>query len=162
MLKLSRRLDYAILALSRLSGRFGREPISARQLAEESRIPSAILANILKDLTRVGMVRSSRGIHGGYELAVPPAQLSVAQMIQALEGPIRLVDCVELPGLSADPAPVCLLEESCQTKAPLRKLHQRIQSVLEELSFADLIQKPVPEPSTRTETLVPLKAPGCS
>src|SRR5262245_38118860 len=96
MLKLSRRLDYAILALSRLAARFGQESISARHLAEETRVPPAILANILKDLTRAGMVRSSRGTHGGYELVVAPAELSVGRVVQSLEGPMRLVDCVSL------------------------------------------------------------------
>ncbi len=138
MLRLSRRLDYSILALARLAMRVGQEPISARHLALDTRIPAAILANILKDLTRAGMVRSSRGTHGGYEIAVSPESLTVGQVIRALEGPMRLVDCVMIPGAAPDSVPSCLLESTCPTKAPLRRLHDRIEAVLDELTFADL------------------------
>src|SRR5688572_32894850 len=101
MIKLSRRLDYAILAVSHLAARGKTVPLSARALADATRIPPAILANILKDLHHVGMVRSVRGVHGGYELSIAPEELSVGSLLRALEGDVRLVECVpSLPGLA--------------------------------------------------------------
>src|SRR5262245_64660671 len=94
MFKLSKRLDYAALAISHRASRPPSTTVSARVLADRSRIPPAILANILKDLTRVGVVRSARGVHGGYELAVAPEELSVGRLVRALEGEVPLVECV--------------------------------------------------------------------
>ena len=138
MLKLSRRLDYAILAVTHLAaGEDG--PVSARVLAERSRIPPAILANILKDLQRAGLVRSARGVHGGYELQVTPPELSVGTLVSILEGPTRLVECVELPDEDPDHPHGCQLAASCRVKAPLQRVHQRILDVLDELTIEDLV-----------------------
>lgn len=141
MFKLSRRLDYAILAVSHLAARGQGKPVSARALADASRIPAAILANILKDLHREGIVRSARGVHGGYELAVAADELSIGTLIQALEGDVRLVECVrpanESPG--ASDASTCQIEANCPVKAPLRRVHERIQEVLDSLTFDQLL-----------------------
>jgi Rrf2 family protein len=147
MFKLSRRLDYAILAVSHLATRCQSSSgasavtVSARALADVSRIPPAILANILKDLTRTGLVRSARGVHGGYELAVAPEDLSVGRLVRALEGEVRLVECVPLAQNdgAAPRSASCQIESSCPVKAPLRRVHQRIQEVLDELTFDQLL-----------------------
>lgn len=149
MIKLSRRLDYAILAVSHLAARGATAPLSARALADATRIPPAILANILKELNRVGMVRSVRGVHGGYELAVAPDELSVGALVRALEGDVRLVECVpsapalKVPGMALSPAPsACQIESSCPIKTPLRRVHDRIHEVLNGLTFDQLMAEP--------------------
>ncbi|MBL8843403.1 MAG: Rrf2 family transcriptional regulator [Planctomycetes bacterium] len=149
MIKLSRRLDYAILAVSHLATRGRSTPLSARALADATRIPPAILANILKDLHRAALVRSARGVHGGYELAVAPEELSVGGLLRALEGDVRLVECVPsaLAGVAAGGVAVgetpsrssCQIESSCPIKAPLRRVHERIHEVLNGLTFDQLV-----------------------
>ncbi len=146
MFKLSRRLDYAILAVSHLAARGRAAPLSSRALADSTRIPSSILANILKDLHRVGLVRSVRGVHGGYELAVAPHDLSVGALVTALEGDVRLVECVPaplgagtVPGAAPRASSICQIESSCAIKAPLRRVHARIHEVLAELTFDQLV-----------------------
>jgi Rrf2 family protein len=151
MFKLSRRLDYAILAVSHLATRAPTSTVSARALADASHIPPAILANILKELTRNGIVRSARGVHGGYELAVSPDELSIGRLLRALEGEVRLVECVPIgvASLSASgavgamnhsgSATTCQIESTCKVKAPLRRVHQRIQEVLDEITFDQLV-----------------------
>jgi len=141
MFKLSRRLDYAILAVSHLASRRGdHAPVSARALADSSRIPPAILANILKDLTRTGIVRSARGVHGGYELATAADELSIGGLVRALEGDVRLVECVPMAA-SATPVTPCQIEANCPVKAPLRRVHERIQELLDGLTFDQLLSE---------------------
>jgi Rrf2 family transcriptional regulator, iron-sulfur cluster assembly transcription factor len=140
MFKISRRLDYAILAVTHLASRSREVPVSARALADSTRIPPAILANILKDLTRAGVVRSARGVHGGYELAVGADDLSIGGLVRALEGQVRLVECVSLPGAGQSPTP-CQIESNCRVKAPLRRVHERIQELLDGLTFDQLLSE---------------------
>lgn len=157
MFKLSRRLDYAILAVAHLASRShggngasAATTVSARALADMSRIPPAILANILKDLTRAGLVRSERGVHGGYELAVSPEELSIGRLVRALEGEVRLVECVTLPtGASGTNPSACQIESSCPVKAPLRRVHQKIQEVLDDLTFDQLLAEAFAAPVPR-------------
>lgn len=149
MFKLTRRLDYAILAISHLAARPASSPVSARALADASRIPPAILANILKDLTHAGLVRSERGVHGGYELAVAPEELSIGRLVRALEGEVRLVECVPRLGSGdgSESPPPCRIESTCAVKAPLRQVHKRIQEVLDELTFDQLLADAVSMPA---------------
>lgn len=156
MIKLSRRLDYAILAVAHLASRGRAAPVSARSLAEVTRIPPAILANILKDLHHVGLVRSVRGVRGGYELAVTPDELSVGRLLRALEGDVRLVECVPAAGAAAfsvlDGKPAsssCQIEGSCPIKAPLRRVHERIHEVLDGLTFDQLLSELFAMPAVR-------------
>jgi Rrf2 family protein len=152
MFKLSRRLDYAILAVSHLAGRAAGSTVSARALADATRIPPAILANILKDLAHAGLVRSERGVHGGYELALAPDDLSIGRLVRALEGDVRLVECVPRAGADGEPAEgpsLCQIESSCAVKAPLRRVHRRIQEVLDELTFDQLLAEAFASPSPR-------------
>jgi Rrf2 family protein len=148
MFKLSRRLDYAILAVAHLASRTRTSdattsPLSARAIADATRIPAAILANILKDLTRLGIVRSARGVRGGYELAVAPEELSIGQLVRSLEGEVRFVECVPIldAALAAQSSP-CQIESTCRVKAPLRRVHERIQEVLDSLTFDQLLAEP--------------------
>ena len=155
MIKLSRRLDYAILAVSHLATRGRSTPLSARALADATRIPPAILATILTDLHRAALVRSARGVHGGYELAVAPEDLSVGGLLRALEGDVRLVECVPSPlGVGASgsdtlPASSCQIESSCPIKAPLRRVHERIHEVLNGLTFDQLVAEAFAVPFSR-------------
>ena len=149
MLKLSRKLDYAILAISQLSEPGLDGPISARTLAERTRIPPAILANILKELGRHGLVHSVRGVHGGYELIGRPEDWSVGELIRRMEGAHRLVECVVLEDDAevSESESSCDLVCACPVKGPLRQLHDRIHRVLDELTFDQL----VPGASVRSE-----------
>jgi Rrf2 family protein len=142
MLKFSRKIDYGILAIAHLSSQV-EGPISARCLADRSRVPPAILANILKDLTRAGIVDSVRGAHGGYVLVQPVGQLTVGDVIRALEGEVPLVECVILPGRDPKASSSCNIEGDCPVQAPLRRLHKRLHQVVDELTFEELIRETV-------------------
>jgi Rrf2 family protein len=97
MLSVTRKTDYALVALARLAEAqgAGREVLSARRIGEEAGIPVPALMNILKDLGRGGLVRASRGALGGYALAKTPREITVARVIESIEGRVRILPCCE-------------------------------------------------------------------
>ena len=92
MLRISRLTDYATVVLAALAGEPARLQ-TATSLAEHTHIAAPTVSKILKQLQRAGLVVSTRGTHGGYQLARPPAQISAAAILDALEGPVTLTDC---------------------------------------------------------------------
>src|SRR5688572_11227957 len=93
MLTFSKKVDYGLIALSHLATDEGHKA-SARQIADKFGVPLPILMNILKTLAHQGLVTSLRGAKGGYVLAIDPHTISVGRIVLALEGPIRMVECV--------------------------------------------------------------------
>ena len=146
MLKFSRKLDYAILAVAHLTKI--KEPVSARCLAERTSIPPGVLANILKELHHSGVVGSTRGANGGYQLVVAPEDFSVGALARALEGQTRIVECVILPGEDPKATCSCPIEAHCNVKDALRRVHDRIHEVLDELHFDELTGETVSRGST--------------
>src|SRR5260370_41009203 len=92
MLRMSRLTDYATVLLAALAGEPERVQTAA-SLAEQTRIAAPTVCKLLKQLQRAGLVISTRGLHGGYQLARPAAQISAAAIIDDLEGPVALTDC---------------------------------------------------------------------
>jgi len=134
MLSLTRKTDYALVALCHLA----RRPAalsSAREIAETYSMPLPILMNILKLLARHGMVRSARGSRGGYGLAGEPAGINLHMIISAVEGPVRLFACAD----ADDGSGGCAHEGLCPIKWPARRLSGRFQAFLEGLSLAEIV-----------------------
>ena len=92
MLRISRLTDYATVLLAALAGEPARVQTAAA-LAEQTHIAAPTVSKLLKQLQRTGLVVSTRGLHGGYQLARPAAQISAAAILDALEGPVALTDC---------------------------------------------------------------------
>jgi len=106
------------LALSELARRWagGADPLSARELAVRFALPGALLTNVLKDLGKAKLVASTRGVHGGYRLALDPADISVIDVVTAVDGPIRLTACAEgLPIVGQG----CDLMRHCPIRRPI-------------------------------------------
>jgi Rrf2 family protein len=140
MLSLSKRTDYALIALAYLAGHAG-QTASARQIAADRGLPAPLLMNILKDLHRVGIVQSSRGTKGGYQIGIDPAHHSLHDLIVALEGPVRMIACAPEPcehHMVAD-ADDCRVSGRCAVQAPLEALHYRLVHFLKDVKLADLI-----------------------
>jgi Rrf2 family protein len=114
---------------------------SAQEISQHTLLQKAIVANLLKDLTRAGLLESVRGIHGGYRLASHPDQISLGQILRVVEGPQTLVDCTQ--DLQAGPAPDhhqhgCRLEGHCPSRSPMRILHERIRRMIDEIKLPEL------------------------
>src|SRR6476661_4826372 len=90
MLRLSRMTDHSILLLGRLASRAVSEPCNTRDLADTAGLPLTTVAKILKLLQDAGLLLSQRGMHGGYRLARSPENITLCQIVEAMEGPIAM------------------------------------------------------------------------
>jgi Rrf2 family protein len=95
VLQVSRKIDYGLRAMIYLAGVPAGKIVSLQDLATTLHIPREFLAKILKQLNERGLLRSSRGAHGGYQLARPPREISFLEVIEAVEGPVQLNVCLD-------------------------------------------------------------------
>ena len=140
VLRVSKQTDYALVLLCRFGD--GGEPRSARSLASETRLPLPIVGKVLKGLARAGLLESRRGVHGGYALARAATAISVADVVDALEGPLAVTECgvVELAGR-------CAHEPRCAVREPVARLTDLVREALAGVHVADLVQPArAPEP----------------
>ncbi|HZU97538.1 MAG TPA: Rrf2 family transcriptional regulator [Planctomycetota bacterium] len=153
MLNLTKRVDYGLIALTHLAcvektaastspSAPGR--LSVRGVAEAYNMSQPLLANVMKDLARLGFVRSVRGTKGGYELAFPPEQLTVGRVAEALEGPLRLTECVNHQAAESAESASCSVFESCLIKRSLFLVHTKIRDALYGVTIADLARNAGP------------------
>lgn len=142
MLSLTRKSDYALVALVSLA-RAAPDKLSAREIAEQFRVPLPLLMNVLTELARHRMISSTRGVKGGYRLARAPEDITLAQLIEAIEGPVRLTLCChddsgEAPESGSDNQE-CDLVGSCPVRDPVRKVHAILHRFLDEVTLAHLL-----------------------
>lgn len=132
MIRLSKLTDYAIVVMSEM----GRRPDATHtvaQLAERTGVPAPTVAKLMKSLTPAGLMRSQRGASGGYVLAQPPAEITIAAIVVALDGPIALTACVD----GADDQ--CGVETLCPMKGGWEKINRAIRAALESVTLADMM-----------------------
>jgi len=131
VLRLSKKADYALLAMRHLAANAAHGAVSARELAETYGIPPELLAKVLQKLVRARLLDSQHGIRGGYGLARPAGLMSVAEVIQAVDGPLTVTACSE-----DDHS--CDQYAKCNIRDPLWRIKDRIVSALSATSVADL------------------------
>ena len=131
MVRLTRVADYAIVLMHQVAIAGGR-PVNAGELASETRVQRPTTTKILKSLARAGLLSSSRGMKGGYSLAYSPLDISVADIVAAVEGPIALIQCIE------DAPGACELESCCQVRDAMQVVNNTVRQALREVSLADL------------------------
>jgi FeS assembly SUF system regulator len=130
MLRISRLTDYATVILAALAEQPDHVQ-TATALAEHTRIAAPTVSKLLKQLQRSGLVASTRGLHGGYQLARPASQISAAAILDALEGPVALTDCSAGHGN-------CGIEDTCRVGRVWQRLNLAIRRSLYEVSLAQL------------------------
>jgi Rrf2 family protein len=131
MLRLSKKADYALLALRHMAAHRERAAHSARELAETYDIPAELLAKVLQQLVRAGLLASHQGIHGGYGLGRAPEAITVADVILAVDGPLTVTAC-------SDTDHSCDQYAKCNIRDPLWRLKDRIVAALAATSVSDL------------------------
>jgi FeS assembly SUF system regulator len=131
MIRMTKQTDYGFVLL----GRLAEEPervANAPELAVETRLPAPMVSKVLKLLARSGVLASHRGVHGGYGLARPPAAITAAEVIQALEGPVALTVCIDgAPG-------ECDREAFCSIRNHWRRINDAVSTALAGITVADL------------------------
>ena len=135
---LSQKTKYALQALSQLAANYGQGPLLVPLIAANKGIPVRFLENILHQLKQEGLVISHRGRAGGYELARPPKQIRLAQIIRLVEGPIAMLSCVSLNFY--EPCEGCN-ERHCGLTLVMAEARDAILSVLEKKTLADIMDR---------------------
>ncbi len=134
MLRLSKKVDYGLMALMHLARHGDASSWSAREMAETYDIPGGLLAKVLQRLAQDGFIASQHGKKGGYTLARPASQISVAEIVQAIDGTLSLTECSSDDGN-------CLQFETCNVKSPLQRLHDRVVRMLSTLTIAQMVEQ---------------------
>ena len=134
MIRLGKLTDYGLVLMTHMAQNSDRSLHTARALAVESRLPLPTVSRLLKELLQSGLLVSYRGIKGGYSLARKPREISVAEIIAALEGAIALTEC------STDISGLCDLEPCCPIKNNQRIISHAVRGALENLMLSDLSQ----------------------
>jgi FeS assembly SUF system regulator len=131
MIRMTKQTDYGFVLLSELAAAPERVA-NAPELAAETRLPLPMVAKILKLLARHGVVHSHRGVKGGYSLARAPREISAAEILRALEGPVALTVCIDgSPG-------ECDRESYCQVRGHWRRINEAVEEALAGITLADL------------------------
>ena len=141
MLRLSKKADYALIAMKHLALRGDRGSSSAREIAALYDIPIELMAKVLQRLVRRGLLVSQQGTRGGYHLSRAPIQITVADVIQAIEGPVTVTACSTDDGQ-------CEQFSKCNVRDPLYRVRERILAALGECTIAELAaDPPTPAPA---------------
>jgi Rrf2 family protein len=139
MLRLSKKADYALMAMKHLATRPDAASASAREIAEQYDIPIELLAKVLQRLARRGLLTSHQGTRGGYRLSRAATAISVADVIQAIDGPLTVTAC------STDDEN-CGQFAKCSVRDPLWRIKDRLLSALSTCSLQEIAADvPMPE-----------------
>jgi len=134
VIRLGKLADYGLVLMTCMARGTGETLRTARDLARETRLPLSTVSKLLKELLQSGLLISHRGKKGGYLLARQPRQISVVEIIAAIEGPMALTEC------STDVTGLCTLERLCPIKSNQQVISQAVRGVLERITLADLIE----------------------
>ena len=142
MLRLSKKADYALMAMKHLAMRPDTASASAREIAEQYDIPVELMAKVLQRLARRGLLTSHQGTRGGYRLSRPSQTISVADIIQAIDGPVTVTACS-----SEDEN--CGQFSKCSVRDPLWRIKDRILSALATCSLQEVAaETPIAAPQS--------------
>jgi Rrf2 family protein len=132
MLRLSKKADYALIAMKHLARTAAGSPsTSAREIAEQYDIPIELLAKVLQRLVRTGLLASTQGTRGGYTLSRPPKSISVADVIQAIDGPLTVTAC-------STEKHDCEQYSKCSVRDPLWQIRERIVAALGTVTLSEM------------------------
>lgn len=138
MLRLSKLTDYAVVVLIRLSEHRAEPVQTTPGIAHATGVPEPTVAKVLKALTAAGLVASQRGARGGYRLSQPLTEVTVADVIAAIDGPIALTACVDGAG------GCCEVERVCAVKGRWDLVNDAIRDALTAITLADMSQASIP------------------
>ena len=149
MLRISKLSDYAILVMVALQ----EQPdalLSAHSLADRTSVELPTASKVLKQLCKALLVTSCRGAKGGYQLARPAGEISVADIIAAIEGPIAMTECSVEPGL-------CSQEEHCNLRSNWQRISMAVADALKQVTLAEMAQ-PLPTRSINELSIMTVNA----
>jgi Rrf2 family cysteine metabolism transcriptional repressor len=134
-MKVSTRGEYGVRAMVALAKNYGQGPMSIAAVSKASSVPMPYLEQLIGPLRRAGLVESTRGAHGGYELSRDPREVWIGEVYRVMEGPVAPMDCV-----SEDVSEqTCPLIDGCETRPVWLRMRDAIVATLDSTTLADLI-----------------------
>ena len=137
-MKLSLRGEYALRALLVLGLNYDREVVRIQTISQEQNIPKRFLEQILNDLKSAGIVQSRRGVAGGYRLARPPEQITLAAIVRHIEGALAPVSCVSEQFYEKCSCPD---ESRCAIRSVMKDIREAVVKIADKVTIADLCQR---------------------
>jgi len=138
MIRMSKLADYGLVLMTHFLRHQGDgRNLSARQMALETGLPIPMVSKVLKALTKEGLLVSHRGVSGGYSLSREPEEISIGEVLSAMEGPIAMTECLETDG-------DCKQESFCPVRTNWGRINYAVRGVLDAISLADMVE-PLPE-----------------
>jgi len=143
-MRLTARSEYGLLALIDLGVRFGEGPVSAREVAQRQCIPPKFLEQLLAAMRKAGLVSASRGARGGFTLTRDPSEISVLEVVEALEGPLAPTSC--------DGGQLCGRSGACAAASVWSRATEALRDVFTTTSVGDLCSRQAVYDSAETGT----------
>jgi Rrf2 family cysteine metabolism transcriptional repressor len=134
-MRVSSKAHYGLRMMTEFAKGYGKGPLSIAEVARVEHLPLAYLEQLAGQLRRGGLVESTRGVHGGYTLSRPPEQISVLDVVHAVEGEVSPVECVSSDYLTGS----CAREGECASRGLWQRLKESIDAVLRQTNLAELI-----------------------
>ena len=132
-MKISTKGRYGVAAMYDLAVNYGQGPVSLKSIAQRQKISENYLEQLVSTLRKAGYVKSIRGAQGGYNLSKPSSQITVGQVLRALEGPMAPSDCV----LEEDAD--CENSDFCVTKVVWQRIKDSVDSVIDSVTLKDMV-----------------------
>ncbi|GAB2567170.1 SUF system Fe-S cluster assembly regulator [Dyella jejuensis] len=148
MFRVSRLTDYATVVMTCIAAHPG-NVLSTAQIAEETHLELPTVSKLLKSLGHAGLVDSFRGVNGGYRLARPPVEISLAEIVEAMEGPLGMTECSIGDGH-------CEREAQCGVRGSWQRINHVLDNALRTMSLADML-RPIASAPPATIALTELK-----
>jgi len=130
MFKLSKKTEYGILALQHMAAMDNGRVATVKEMSESYNIPQSLLAKICQQLAKSSIINSVQGSRGGYALGKPATAISLAEIMEAIEGPIHIVDC-------NFEAHNCGRDDDCTLKTGLNSIEAQMASFLNKITLQD-------------------------
>lgn len=130
MLKLTRKVEYALIALRHLKGLNDGELSSAKEIAQKYSIPKELLAKVLQKLAQENIVRAVKGPTGGYRIITDPNSINMTNFFEIMEGPMAIMDCYFDSG--------CDQLSACTIRTPINRINDSIRSMFDKMTLADI------------------------
>lgn len=133
-MRLSTKGRYAARLMLELALRYGKGPVLLKDIAERQEISEKYLGHLIAPLKAAGLINSSRGAHGGYVLAKPPQEITLKEVVLAVEGNLSVVECVDTPA-------VCPRVKHCVTRDIWSELSEKLVEVLGATTLQDMANR---------------------
>lgn len=133
-MKISTKIRYGTRAMLELASHYGEGPIELKEIAEKEEISLKYLEQVIIPIRTAGYVKSVRGSKGGYILAKPPSEIYLSELVEILDGPVHLVECINNPT-------ACLKSPHCVTRDIWKEVSESINHLFRSITLEDMVRR---------------------